>query len=198
MAVFGIASLNMFINSRLLEASFKETEFELNRLKKTADKLKILDQQESGVKNLSSKIEMILKQKLDFSLILEELKRLTPERALFVQVSISKGGKGDNLASETKTMPEYGQALSSPGKVNSDGRYIVEIKGEVSADYEDAVKIIGEFRKLLASSRYFSSIEIVPLELEQISVREENMNGELRLTREKIRDFTITFEISAK
>ena len=198
MAVFGIASLNMFINSRLLEASFKETEFELNRLKKTADKLKILDQQESRVKNLSSKIEMILKQKLDFSLILEELKRLTPERALFVQVSISKGGKGDNLASETKTMPEYGQALSSPGKVNSDGRYIVEIKGEVSADYEDAVKIIGEFRKLLASSRYFSSIEIVPLELEQISVREENMNGELRLTREKIRDFTITFEISAK
>mgnify|MGYP001605656303 FL=1 len=199
MAVFAIASLNMFISSRLLGTSFKETEFELNRLKNTADRLKMLERQESGVKNLAAQIETILKSKQDFSLILKELNRLTPESVLFARVSISKGGQGGDSVSETKMMPGYGQGLSGQQKVSSPaGGYTAEIKAQVFADYENALKIIGEFKKNLASSRYFSGLESAPLELERISSGEDNPGGESRLTREKIRDFTVTFEVSAK
>ena len=199
MAVFAIASLNMFISSRLLGTSFKETEFELNRLKNTADRLKMLERQESGVKNLAAQIETILKSKQDFSLILKELNRLTPESVLFARVSISKGGQGGDSVSETKMMPGYGQGLSGQQKVSSPaGGYTAEIKAQVFADYENALKIIGEFKKNLASSRYFSGLESAPLELERISSGEDNPGGESRLTREKIRDFTVTLEVSAK
>ena len=198
MAVFAIASLNMFISSRLLGTSFKETEFELNRLKNTADRLKMLERQESGVKNLAAQIETILKSKQDFSLILKELNRLTPESVLFARVSISKGGQGGDSVSETKMMPGYGQGLSGQQKVSSPaGGYTAEIKAQVFADYENALKIIGEFKKNLASSRYFSGLESAPLELERISSGEDNPGGESRLTR-KIRDFTVTLEVSAK
>jgi Tfp pilus assembly PilM family ATPase len=198
-AVFAIASLNMFINNRLLAVSFKETEFELNRLEKSADKLKMLERQESGVKDLSSKIETLLKQKQDFALILEELNRLTPESILFARVSISKSGKDGGSVSETKMMPGYGQGFLGQRKISPPaGGYTAEIKAQLSADYENAVKIIGEFKKNLASSRYFSGIESVPLELERISSGEDNPGRESRLTPEKNRDFTLTFEISAK
>ena len=197
--VFAIAALNMFIGSRLLGVSFRETEFELNRLKKTVDKLKILERQESGVKNLSSQIGAILKQKQDFGLILKELNRLTPESILFTRVSISKGGQGGDSILETKMMPGSDQGLPGQQKAGSSaGGYTAEIKAQVFADYENALKIIGEFKKNLASGRYFSGIESAPLELERISSGEDALGGESRLTREKIRDFTVTFEVSAK
>lgn len=170
-AVFAIASLNMFINNRLLAASIKGAEFELNRMKNTVDKLKILERQESGVRSLFAKIETVIKQRRDIGFILEEINRLTPEKVLFVRVSISKGGKGG---------------------------YAAEIQAQARADYENALKIIAEFKKNLSSSPYFGGIESAPLELERISAPRDSAGGESRLTTEKVRDFSVTFEAGAK
>jgi cell division ATPase FtsA len=74
----------------------------------------------------------------------------------------------------------------------------MEICGVIRADYENAVEILSSFRQVLESSGYFFSAYIKPLPLEDISADEITSNSSRTLTRDTLRDFNMTAEISGK
>ncbi len=78
----------------------------------------------------------------------------------------------------------------------------LKIEAQVFADYEDAIRIIMEFRKNLEALGSLNNINITSLELEKISPQsKENAAGgniDLRLTRPQARKFSLSAEASNK
>src|SRR3989338_5052723 len=185
---FSLALVNMLIGGHLLKASIKEAEFGLKRVKKIADKLKSLSDQETETERISSQIEKIIKQRQDFSYPLKELSRIIPREILLTHLSISKsdGQMGEDISQ-----------AGSAGAV-SGGKYRLKIEAEIFADYEKTIKIIEQFSQKLGAVHYFSNITSAPLKLEEISPREKGTLEGSPLTEERLRDFTLTAEVAAK
>ena len=185
---FSLALVNMLIGGHLLKASIKEAEFGLKRVKKIADKLKSLSDQETETERISSQIEKIIKQRQDFSYPLKELSRIIPREILLTHLSISKsdGQMGEDISQ-----------AGSAGAV-SGGKYRLKIEAEIFADYEKTIKIIDQFCGKLEAVHHFSNITSAPLKLEEISPREKGTLEGSPLTEERLRDFTLTAEVAAK
>jgi hypothetical protein len=68
----------------------------------------------------------------------------------------------------------------------------IEAEASVFADYEDANKIAGIFKKRLEKTAYFQNIQITPFELEEIVPKAAPGAQSLNLTRAKERTFNLT------
>ncbi len=73
----------------------------------------------------------------------------------------------------------------------------IDIKASLVADYEEADRIIREFKRKLETTKYFKNIEVTPLELEVINpkVSGGTYEAEVNLTQSKARDFSLSAEI---
>jgi Tfp pilus assembly PilM family ATPase/Tfp pilus assembly protein PilN len=73
----------------------------------------------------------------------------------------------------------------------------LELKGAVTADYEEAVSILSSLVSALKRSRYFSNIVEVPFEMEKLSPESSGQapESELVLTKSKARDFSLSADI---
>lgn len=75
----------------------------------------------------------------------------------------------------------------------------IDIQASVFADYEEADRLIEEFKRNLETTKYFSKIDIVPLEIEVITpkIGGGTYEPEVDLTQSKTRDFKLSAEIGA-
>ena len=75
----------------------------------------------------------------------------------------------------------------------------IDIKASIFADYEEADRLIREFKAKLETTKYFRNIEVAPLELELISPKVSSGTYELEvnLTQSQTRDFSLSAEIGA-
>ncbi|MFH1398047.1 MAG: pilus assembly protein PilM [Candidatus Omnitrophota bacterium] len=78
----------------------------------------------------------------------------------------------------------------------------LKIEAQVFADYEDAARVIMEFRKNLKALGSLNNINITSLELEKISPQPRDSvaggNIDLRLTQSQARNFSLSAEVSNK
>jgi len=156
---------------------------------------------------------------------LEELAAIIPQEILLTSIKISAGDlepapgaaakdshsgmpKGNAELPEgimpkgggeliPKTGPEPAQAIAPKG--GSQAPYRIKINGDLVADYEEAMKIIEDFKRRLEATPYFTKVKIEPLKLEEISFQGVSKEArDLRLTARQSRTFNMTAELTKK
>ena len=73
----------------------------------------------------------------------------------------------------------------------------IDIKAALFADYEEADRVIRQFKRNLESTTYFKNIDVTPLELEVINPKLSGgtYEAKVNLTQSRTRDFSLSAEI---
>ena len=183
-SIFPIVSL--MINHRLLKADLQNAELELNKFKSVTGGLNDLKEEQRDINQAFSQIDEAIKKRPDFSYVLKTFARIIPPEILLIQLSISEV----NPASGSRGMDVVAQ--TSP----SEKKYLLEMKAEVFADFENANIILDNLQSQLASLSCFRDINISPLKLEEILPRINQDKGQgFSLTLPGARPFSLTAEI---
>ena len=171
--IFIIGFFSEIFVRRSLRIALKEVEFEISRIKGITVSSEDLKEREQRISQYSAQIERAIKERLDLRNPLKELSRITPEGISWNTLSITK--------TQEKTE-----------------KYQMTLSARVFADYEQANRLIEEFQRRLESSIYFSDIDIMPLELEEISFELDQTDKDSQLTQSRLRDFTLTAQVRVR
>ncbi|MFH0790307.1 MAG: pilus assembly protein PilM [Candidatus Omnitrophota bacterium] len=207
-AGFSLLLIKALLTNLSLKSSIQNIESQLNNAKDITDRLKKLNRQEEKVQRLFLEIESIIQQRRQFYSLLRGLVKNLPSQMLLTKIAVSgtnipaiagEMSNGSDAGNEQEGSCDTPEDDSGSTDVSSQavaqGRYQIEITGWVLADYEQAAKLIEQFRTGLESSGYFDNINIPPLELEKVSSQQSGINGDSSLTQIKIRNFTVTAEL---
>lgn len=184
-SVCALISINLFLGNLAMKKSIEKENFELIRVKRITMRLKDLSQREKELNQVLSQINEIAKGKQDFSELLRQVARLIPRGIVLVNLSVFR--------------PErpLEEALNTPeGSAGGEEPLRMTIKGNITADYEEALEIMEDFQKRLQSCRLLTNIKAETLKLEEISYQiiTKDKQG-VRLTGPRSRDFTLTAEL---
>ncbi len=203
--LFGLLLGNFLLDRFMLSIAIKRSENQLGILKKDSKRLSNLEQLETELKQKESQIEKIIQKRQNPSLILQRLVKILPQEILFTELSISKisasvsqeapgsaEGQGPKSEEKSSGMPR------TEGISGAEDKYKINIKAQITADYEEAAKIIDRFHKRINGLGNFTNVKISPLKMEKVVPYLKEPGAELSLTQAKVRSFTITAEVNNK
>ena len=186
-AILVLLLLSAVIKRPLIQKQIKQVDTDLSRIKNIAGALRYLDETDARIKQRSSQIQEITAKRKNFSSVLDKLNTAASKEILLTKVSIY--GAGAQLAAGMPPTEEASAA--NPGAAPDN--YKIDIKAEVSADYETAIKIIDDFKTRLQAAAIFNNIKVTALKLESISTYQSGgPDQELLLTLPQSRAFTVT------
>jgi cell division ATPase FtsA len=171
--IFILGWLNAFFIGRSLKVSLDEVKSELDRVKDITVGLRDLKEREQIISRRSSQIEEIIEEATDLYYPLKRLSQAIPADIFLTKLSITESKEEEN-------------------------KYLMEISARVFADYEEANRLIKEFKQGLQSSADFTDINITPLELEEISSELTRTDKDLPITSARLRDFVLKAQVVAK
>ncbi len=197
--IFGfivLSYLNLLIGNKNLQTTINNTEDEIRNIEGIVDMLDELKHRRKIILAKSKKIEELSKNRVDFSPILKEIAKFTPQEVLINSLSIFK----DSFSLEQESL-NSNKSEDLEERDKGEGKrvesYKVKIEAQVVSDYEKAIKIIEKFKNNLEKSPYFKNVEATFPQLEKISIK-EIASQEIQLTASKIRKFVIKAYIVRK
>lgn len=194
---FVLINIHLLIDGYALQASLRQADLELNKIKITTAGLKGLSQSESALRQREEQVAAIVKQRRDFYPLLKELAQIVPREILITKIGIYKKSSTAAGAMNTGFASMGAAEISSPQPADTGQQeYRFSLTARVFTDYEEACTMIENLKASLESMRHLANIEVTPLALEEISAEKTaKTDRTLRLTQPKERNFTLTAEV---
>lgn len=207
-----IGWLNTLFTWRSGRISLDREESKLNRITMLMGDYQNITERKRKLDENIKLLNEISRQSSQFRLILYDISRLLSPDVVLTQIVIR--GRGVSFGKQEMPGAERQKEGISPfeeGSVLSEhkerrmeipegeeGEYILEIKGQIMADYERALQAAEYFRKGLLSCSYIKEVEVKLPELEKISPRRVEGEEGVSLTQVKKRQFSFTAKLQLK
>jgi type IV pilus assembly protein PilM len=192
LAIVFLSWLKVYMDNNIIYGRLKKLEQEVVKSQNVITMLEGAEQEKTSIDERLNEAQAVLAKRVDVEALLLDVSAMVPRDITFKSMVVTSSTAAASVAA-----PSSNSRSARNKQPRRQLKYVVNIEAFCREDYENAVISIKSFAKMLEDSVLFDNVAIMLPPLEAMRPQDSGSGG-LSLTREQVRDFSITMDVADK